>query len=238
MLTAEQISAEIVSKVYTFTAFGRISSSSYEVLYQKIQNSIYDYVEYVYWNRSNIVKLVCIFNDENYEKIIPYYEKIFNSFEWNGDNAIPEGYCLYYFENADFEFCLPEDWSLAASDISVVGLNPENTIQLTVSVQEYPSTLGNVTAMEISSFLSTNKSNFMLQNFATSYTKATASFTHMINDKLVSNKTYLFCNGVFLYILQFDFYDSSIDESITETCSNLFREFITAKLINESESAE
>lgn len=66
----ELLSSSIVQDGFTFVNYNRIDTSSYEIMYQK--NEIYDYIEEVKWSRDYIVKMICIFNDENYSKTPSY----------------------------------------------------------------------------------------------------------------------------------------------------------------------
>ena len=90
----DTISTQIAEDGKTFLSFQKTTDTSYEIQYQSHGNSTYDYVERVYWDRSKIVKLLCIFNDANYDKISPYYDKILKSFAWNKSNPVTEGYLL------------------------------------------------------------------------------------------------------------------------------------------------
>lgn len=103
-VAADTLSASITQDGKTFKNFTRKSASSYEVMYQDLKNSTYDYIEEVYWDREHIIRLSCIFNDEIYEKILPYIEKMLNSFSWNAENPIPDGYALQYLSADQFHF--------------------------------------------------------------------------------------------------------------------------------------
>ena len=56
----DTISTQIAEDGKTFLSFQKSTDTSYEIQYQSHGNSTYDYVERVYWDRSKIVKLLCI----------------------------------------------------------------------------------------------------------------------------------------------------------------------------------
>lgn len=236
MTTQESLSSEITQNGYTFVSSNQIDTSSYEVMYQKITDSTYDYIEETRWNRKYIVKLLCIFNDENYKRIYPYYEKIINSFNWTTEDIIPSDIFLYYSQYGDFEFAVPLGWSIGSSDSSYVAVNSNNTAQITITVSEHTDLLSEITATDMTNYLNTNKNAFMLKDFSTSATEATATASYN-NGTASTNRTYLIANGQYLYSIQFDYYDNSIDETLPAICRSYFREFITQKIIDDSQAA-
>ena len=225
---AESLSEEIVNNGYTFINFARLTNTSYEISYQDKQTNAYDYIEDVYWNKNCIVILKCTFNDINYEKIYPYYKKILNSFSWTNEDTIQEGFLLYYSEIADFEFGIPSNWYISASGNSIVAMSEDNLAQMTVSVQEYTDNLSNFTATDMTNLIKYGKNAFMLKEFNNNYVSAVSTATYTNGDSM-TNKTYLYANGFFLYSIQFDYYTGSIEDTVPQSCAALFREFLTEK---------
>ena len=237
MIEAETVSTNLVEEGYTFINFSKLTSSSYEVLYQKTQQSTYDYIEDVFWTRNGIVKLICIVNDTNYEKMYSFISNTINSFAWTTEDIIPENYAIYYSEFADYEFAVPINWNFGISNNTYVAINPDDTVQMTVTATAYDTTLENLTATDITNLFKNGKSNFMLKEFSTSITNAQVKFTYN-NGTPATNLTYLFSNGIYLYIIQFDYFDDYFDDAQSTLCINFFREFCTKKLIEESDAVE
>lgn len=79
--TSESLSESIAGQGKTFVNFVKNSTSNYQVSYQDLSDNTYDYVDDVYWSRDYVVTLQCVFNDQNYKKILPYYDKILSSFQ-------------------------------------------------------------------------------------------------------------------------------------------------------------
>lgn len=80
--TSESLSESIAGQGKTFVNFVKNSTSNYQVSYQDLSDNTYDYVDDVYWSRDYVVTLQCVFNDQNYKKILPYYDKILSSFQY------------------------------------------------------------------------------------------------------------------------------------------------------------
>lgn len=233
LVSSDSISSSVVENGYTFINYTRLGNCSYEVIYQDLKKNEYDYFEEVHWNQDNIVKLVCTCNDKNYEKILPYFENIINSFEWTMD-SIPEQYALFYIEYGDFEFGYPADWVISSTDNSIVAVNQDSTAQMIITVQEYPSNMENFTATDMTGLISGGKNGFMLKEFSNTVSTAesVASYYDAGGQPMV-NRTYLVTSGFYLYSIQFDYYNGAVDESMPDECRALFREFATEKIIEE-----
>ena len=235
-LDSSYLSASMVDAGYTFVSCDYISNTSSEIVYQKTGNKTYDFIEENLWCKEYIATLLFTFDDANYEKMSPYLDKIFNSFTWSDDvTQIPEGYYLSYLEMGDFEFLVPDTWTMGAQDNSVVCANQENTAQMIVTVQEYDKDLSTLTTYDMTSLIKPGRENgFMITNSTSAINKATADVSYLAADGTnMFNKTYLFANGYYLYSIQFDYIANSIDDSVPKTCSEFFREFVTKKIQEE-----
>ena len=105
---AESLASSLVQNNQTYVDFRYTSNASYELLYQGVDGGVtYDYIREVYWDRQNIVTLLCTFNDADYNKINPYFQKILDSFSWYKEDEIPEGFYLSYIPDASFEVGIP-----------------------------------------------------------------------------------------------------------------------------------
>lgn len=223
--TAESVSAKIAEDGMTFTDFMRKDPCSSELLYQDYQNTTYDYMVESYWDREHIVKLVCTFNDQNYEKIQPYYQKILESFAWDKQNPIPDGYELYYNEYADFEVGIPETWDVANAENAVVASDVNTGASLTITMQENTAFLDTLTATDVAQMLNSEKNNFMMKSYKNDKEQALAVSTYTIDGTAYENRYYLFATGKKIYALSFDYPSGSISEDLAGTCAGLFRDF-------------
>lgn len=227
-VTSDLLSTEVAASGNTFVNFKRNTSSSYELMYQDFQNSTYDYIEEVYWDRNRIIKLVCTFNDENYKKILPYYEKIIGTFSWTKESEIPSDYYLYYNDSAKFEVGIPSSWTMSQAENTIIAMAGDTNASLSISVIGNTSYLDSITATDMASLLKNGKSNFIMQNYDnSSKEKATVSCTYVANDIQLNNKTYVFANGTYLYFLSIDYESGSIESEVPETCASLFRDFVS-----------
>lgn len=224
---AETMSAEVAEKGMTFTDFIRDGNSHYELLYQNKGDSIYDYIEEVYWDRSTIVKIICTFNDANYEAIMPYYNAAISSFQWGKTDPIPDGYNLYYNDVAKFEVGVPDTWAMSATDTAVTATDETTGASLTMLVQQTDQYLDALTAVNASSMLSMGRSNFMMLSYENSKESAKAVTSYVNGNVRYTDVYYLFANGSCWYILSYDYEEGTLsDETIPETSAGLFREFM------------
>ncbi len=234
------VSASLLNEGYQYLNCDYINGYSSEIIYQKTGNKTYDYIEENIWCREYVVTLLFTLSDDNYEKMQPYLNKIFNSFEWS-DNVtpIPEGYHLIYISIGDFEFLVPDTWTVGSEGNSVVCANQENNAQMIVKVQDFTDDLSNMTSYDLAALIKPGRENgFIITNSSASINKASAESSYLSADGYnMFNKTYLYANGYYLYTIQFDYLANSIDETLPDTCSSYFREFVTKKLQDEMDNA-
>lgn len=224
-VAADTLSASITQDGKTFKNFTRKSASSYEVMYQDLKNSTYDYIEEVYWDREHIIRLSCIFNDEIYEKILPYIEKMLNSFSWNAENPIPDGYALQYLSADQFEFAYPDTWVLGTSSNSIVTMDQSSNASMTITMQDYDSSLSSMTATDMAQLIGSDKQNFMMNSFQASDAKATAKATYVVDSVQMQLVECLIWDGSHLFSLNIAYEQGTISDNLPETCISLFRSF-------------
>ncbi|MCR1984892.1 hypothetical protein NSB24_01410 [Blautia coccoides] len=225
---SDVLSTSIANEGKTFVSYTKLSTSSYELKYQDFQSSTYDYIEEVYWDRNQIVKLLCTFNDSNYEKILPYYEKIINSFSWSKKSEIPSDYYLYYNEAANFEMGIPASWTVSQADNTILAMSNESNATLSVTVINSESYLDTVTTTDMAALLKNGKNNFILKDYSCrDKTSATASYTYISGNVQLNSKTYIYANGTYIYFVCIDYESGAVDDDMPETAASLFREFIS-----------
>lgn len=224
-VAADTLSASITQDGKTFKNFTRKSASSYEVMFQDLKNSTYDYIEEVYWDREHIICLSCIFNDEIYEKILPYIEKMLNSFSWNAENPIPDGYALQYLSADQFEFAYPDTWVLGTSSNSIVTMDQSSNASMTITMQDYDSSLSSMTATDMAQLIGSDKQNFMMNSFQASDAKATAKATYVVDSVQMQLVECLIWDGSHLFSLNIAYEQGTISDNLPETCISLFRSF-------------
>lgn len=228
-ISSDSISTDIAEKGNTFVSFNRSSTSSYEVTYQDFKNSTYDYIEEVYWDQSKIIKLVCTFNDANYQKIKPYYEKIIKSFSWNREKEIPSDYYLFYNDNAKFEVGIPASWTVSQANDTIVAMNEDSNASESITVLKNSSYLDKITVTDMTNLLKSGKSGFIMKSYDNKKKKASIVYTYISGSQQITSQTYVYANGTYLYFVSFDYVEGTLQDNIPEDCSNLFREFIKDK---------
>lgn len=221
--TAESLAATVTQNGYTYVNYNKVSNSQYELIYQDMKNSIYDYLEEVYWDRTKIIKMIFVTNDKYYDTMLPYFQEIMNSFVWSRTSAIPEGYFIYYNKAGDFELLVPDSWTIGTSSNAFVGYDENSGASFTVTLSDYSGNLSNVTATDIVNLYKNSKSNFIMSQYNTSETEVTAKATYVSDNIQKTEEIYMFTNGKYLCNIVFDYEAGTIDESLCSTCGSYFR---------------
>lgn len=222
-VSAETLSAEIAGKGFTFVSFTRINASQYEVLYQDYANATYDYIEEVYWDRDRIIKLVCTFEDENYDKLSMYYKTMLDTFVWNRQDPIPDGYYLAYIEEGGFEAGVPDTWVTGSTDTSFYAVDDETGAYMTVTPLRNVGYLDDFTSMDMTSLVQNGKPSFIMESFQTSHDKAYETSIFIQDNIQYRDYAVLYSKGTYSYLLEVIYETGSINESVPQICADLFR---------------
>lgn len=222
---AKALSVSIADSGKTFVGFTKTEPTHYELLYQDYAVSTYDYMEQVYWDRSDIIRLIFVSRDEHYERLSPYFEKILASFAWDKKDPVPEGYRLSYSPFGNFEAAVPSAWTFAATESTMAATDPETGASMDISFTEDDTSLDNLGAQEMAHFLSNGKNDFVMVNYEKSEDRISSTSTYLAGDVRFVNSHYVFSDGKNLYFISFHYKDGTLDESVPETCAGLFREF-------------
>lgn len=227
------IQNQIAADGYAFSSFKRINSSSYQVMYQKQGESLYDYVETVYWSRDDIIKLKMIVVDDNYKDIEPYFSHVIDSFFWNAENPLPEKYCLTYFDYGNFEVGYPADWVTAVNDNVFTAVNESGEMTMTVSLMENPADVGQATRADLINVMAGERASFILNSFKQGTHDATAKATYVADNTQYACMQYLKSNGSFIYLVSIDAPADALDEKTATQCFKLVRDFKDKETTNQ-----
>ncbi len=224
--SAETLAAGVADEGMTYTNFQWVTDTHYELMYQDLDDQTYDYIEEVYFDRDSVVTLTCVFNDANYSTLIPYYEEMINTFSWTQTDPVPEGYFLYYNESLQFETGVPSSWTMSYTDTSVAAMDGDTGASMTITVQQTGLYLDDVSATEMSSFLGSGTSGFIMSSYEHDSTSAVVTTSYIQDNIQYQNPYYIFSDGEYWYIIAFDYEEGTLaDETLPETCAGLFRSF-------------
>lgn len=230
--SAESLAQQCVSNGYTYMNFTLKSNSQYELLYQDRQKNIYDYIEEVFWDRENVVKLTCTFNDADYGSLSAVYDEIISSFAWEREAPIPDGVYLAYIEYGDFEIGLPDGWATAVSGGAYVAMDEASGAIMSIRAAESQDSLAGITATDMVSLVQGGRESFMMKQFTSSETAAYSASSYVQGNVEWQDETYLFANGYYWYMVSFDYENGTIDSSLPSVCAGLFREFLSGKAVD------
>ncbi len=236
----DSLASQVNEDGKTFISFTKNTTSSYELMYQDYQNNTYDYIEEVYWDRDNIIKLKCTFNDANYEKIISYYELIINSFAWKKTSEIPEDYAIYYNEDAQFEVMVPASWALGVAENTIVATDGTTGATETIVASSGTSAFRDISATNMSKFLNTGQTGFMMNSYDNSTEPAIAKCSYILNNVKYQEVVYGYSTGQSLYFVMFEYESGTIEEDLISVCGSSLRSFASTEKeeTNSSDTTE
>lgn len=148
-----------------------------------------------------------------------------NSFSWNAENPIPNGYALQYLSADQFEFAYPDTWVLGTSSNSIVAMDQSSNASMTITMQDYDSSLSSMTATDMAQLIGSDKQSFMMNSFQASDAKATAKATYVVDSVQMQIVECLIWDGSHLFSLNIAYEQRTISDDLPETCISLFRSF-------------
>ena len=224
--TSDSMSALIAEEQKTFVSFNKTSGSNYQVVYQDKGETTYDYIQDVNWNKEKQVEILCVCNDLNYSKIVPYYEKIISGFKWTDkEKIIPEGYGIIYLNTVLAQIGVPDTWSIGQVDGAVSASNEDNTQNLTFTVMDPVGKPDMVNASDLSSLVASGKSGFIMADFTKDEKGCYANYSYNVDNQRVLGRQCLFFSDKAWYSLNMEGYESVYDEKIVDQCVGLFMTF-------------
>lgn len=238
MQNEESMSYDITQQDYTFHSFTKISTSNYEVIYQDQSTTTYDYIDEVFWNTEKIIYLKCCFNDLNYENILPYYQKIIDSFCWTkeaNDLVIQDEYAVYYNPNMRIQFGVPVTWNYADTETTFSASDEETGSSLNVYSLPCTEDFKTLTGTDVANQLNDNFSYFAMNSYTNTDTSAHAVCSYNNGGNTITREAYVFVDGSYAYFLVFDYMSGMLDESFTKQCASYYRSFYTPEEENTTE---
>jgi len=224
---ADGLSRAITDSGKTFMNYTKLSTSSYEVLYQDKGASTFDYIDEVYWDRKNMITLEFIVDDKYYMDLKDTISTIISSFVWQREMPIPEDFYLAYFPDG-FELALPDAWTASLQGESLYAYDPQTGASLTYSIGGPTKDLSSISANElIANMQGPNMAGFFLEYYKSDATSSVATANYTIDGQKYHMQYYIFSDGVASYHLFFDYADGVDIGNVPQTCAALFRSFRT-----------
>ena len=233
--TGDSISEKVIADGKTFVSFNRVGPAHYEAIYQDMGNTTYDYLDEVFWDRSDIVTLQCVVPDADYDDASDDLTTIVTSFVWERDSSIPNGYILYYSSYGAFEVGVPSSWSAGAGEDYIIAQDTELGTTFMAQAAEGSTDLEALTTVDITSMINAGQSNFMLQSFTADGNEAVARARYLSDDTWIYIDMYLVSRGSYTYTLEIEYADGVFSDEDWTVMKGLFREFLS---IDEGEGNE
>jgi len=224
-ITAETENNNVLEKGMTFLGFTKTSTSSYEVLYQDIGTTTFDYIDEIYWDREYIVELNCIFDDYYYKDLKDIYDTMIHSFVWNKSDPIPADYYLTYFPDG-FEAALPDAWLSSMEGDSLYSYDEATGAYLTYAVGGSIDSLSSITANDmISQMQDMSMSGFFMDYFSATDELVKAQASYYLGDVKWHEEYYILKDIYSTYHIRFFYPDGVLLGDMPGDIVGLFRSF-------------
>ena len=96
---------------------------------------------------------------------------------------------------------------------------------MTITMQDYDSSLSSMTATDMAQLIGSDKQSFMMNSFQASDAKATAKATYVVDSVQMQIVECLIWDGSHLFSLNISYEQRTISDDLPETCISLFRSF-------------
>jgi hypothetical protein len=203
--------------------FSRLSADSYVIAYESDGAA---YLELSVWDRITSIRVRFVVPAEMYEK---YYDTMIyclDSFYWEKEDPIPDGFMLYYNEFGDCEFGLPLNWSGAVTADGVyAATNPEVGSVMYIAVTDSPYTFHDVSQVQYAEVMGENRQNFILRSYANDGTNISAEAVYNVGNTEYALIQYRTSTGAFQYSFSFECPMDYINQELPtfQTAVGLFR---------------
>lgn len=194
------------------------SNSSYTLSYVLPENERYiDYVEYVTFDRDNIVRVLYTVNDEYYLQMKNEIAYSMDSIVWNKQNPVPETVHLAYSDYGNFEYACPIGWEDGINDGVYYAMDPVSKAAYAVQVSESSNLYNNISQLDYVNYASKGRTNFSLDSFYNDTYVINATANYYANDTRMMMRQYLIATGEYEYTLT---EECPVDSY--QTCSQVF----------------
>lgn len=229
-VTADSLGEDLLAMGYSILNFSRTDLNSYFVTYQSETSAgVMDYIDFVIWDLSHVVKLHVTVQDENYDRLEDELLASLDSLVWDYENPIPEGVYINYSLNGDFQFGIPDGWTTGEQDGSLYAYD-ENGVSMSVAMlTDQDPDIESLTQLDYANFAATGKNNFILSQFEKNTHYIYAEATYSTNNVMMGMMQYYGIYGTTHYIITFDIpYDMvSNYYSLCYSCIGTFQVFGT-----------
>lgn len=235
-LTETDMSNLISSEGHNFISFRYLTTSCYELVYQDQQANIYDYMEEVFWNQESQVTLQCCFANDNYEKIIPYYQAILESFTWTDEEKMfNDNVAIYYSDALHMQFGIPNLWERAEEDTVLTAYDADTGTNFTFTFA--PMNHQQLNGTDVSNALNEGLSNFVMNSYDGDTESGHAMCSYMQDNVQYTRNAYVYAKDGILYFMIYDYQTGMLDEALPELCQSYVK-FFPVEKTDESSSGE
>lgn len=197
-VSIESITNDIQNNGYTLVEVNFFSSSSYLFSYLKAnEDNPTFYISYVIWDLKDIYTINGIVSQSNYSKMFPYFDYCLKHISWKSKTNIPNELNITYVNYGNFSFAYPVDWSIGSNESAIVATDTNTGSTITVKSTENAVDYSNITQIQYNQYLSSGRSNFIMQQYANDGNIIHGEATYYINGVQYGVYQYLISTGTF-----------------------------------------
>ena len=213
-MTSDMAESVLSESEKTLVSFSWQTNCSYLVTYQETSdNTVTDYIEYVMFDKNYAVSIVGAVRDEYYEEMGSVLLSLLDSFSWNMQDSIPEGYTFLYCEEGNFEYLIPNDWTIGQSDGTIYMQNGSIDCSISISAISSDVVYDGVTEEQYISYAGSDKTDFAVLSFQSGDNLIYAECSYTLSGETAYWVQYLLASGSYEYTLTFASMESSFSDN-------------------------
>lgn len=222
-ITKETVANDVLAADGVLGGFAKDDNHSYLAIYE-IGST--DYFEYNIWDLNHTVRVSMQIPAQRYNDYYDTVIYLFDSFQWDQANPIPEEFILYYSDYGNFEFGVPIGWESSIVDGVYQAVSPSGSM-MTCTLTSTSLDLSNVKQLDYVGVASAGKSNYLLSSFSNTGTNLTAEATYNVDGIPYSEVQSILATGLFQYEFTFQCEQANYetDGQYFIMAMNLFRVF-------------
>lgn len=224
MVTQETVSGNVTQSGGLLGAFLKNSNASFVEVYEI---GAVDYFEYHIWDLDTHIQVYVEVPAAQYSSYNDLILHLFDTFQWEQPNPIPEGYTLYYSEYGNFEFALPDGWEYGIQNGAFIAQSSESGANFRVTVTNTTSDLSAISQIDYTNVMSAGKSGYMQSAYNNTGSILTSEASFISENVQYAELHSILATGAFQYEFLFQTPADSAEVTMPEflTVTKCFRVF-------------
>lgn len=223
--SAETAAATVAASGGVLLGFDYLSNAGYETRWQMQETRVYDHIERVYYDRQTMICLLCVFDDETWQVLRPYYEAIFDSFSWHAADPVPAGTFLVHVTDWNCEIGCPEGWTTGFSDGAAVFASPDAPASIALTAYASDTNPASMSQTDIVGLVGNGREGFVLSGIEASGNVVWCQSVGRLGDATMQYLDLLVQSQGRLFHAVASWQGEAVSENLMRMCLALFRTF-------------